>query len=120
MSKRSFGSIRQRASGRWQARYIGPDGRQYTARTEDGRALTFERESYAEKWLTRVDADIQTGRWVSPDAAKPKAAPAVTLREYTATWLAGRELSGFHPAPVRGSHSISRCSPRSVTRPSPR
>jgi hypothetical protein len=38
--ERSFGSVRQRGSGRWQVRYLGPDGETYNARTEDGRSLT--------------------------------------------------------------------------------
>ena len=28
---RRFGNIRKRSSGRWQARYIGPDGLEHTA-----------------------------------------------------------------------------------------
>jgi hypothetical protein len=32
MSKRRFGHIRQLASGRWQASYVGPDGLRYRTR----------------------------------------------------------------------------------------
>src|SRR5258708_22969245 len=91
MAKRYFGNVRQRASGRFQARYTGPDGRAYSASTADGTALTFDSRQYADAWLSRVHGDIQAGRWVSPDA--PRAAAPVTLRAYAKTWLEGRDLS---------------------------
>ncbi|MGI9009461.1 MAG: tyrosine-type recombinase/integrase [Streptosporangiaceae bacterium] len=89
--KREFGTVRKLPSGRFQARYTGPDGNRYSARSEEGRPLTFGLASYARAWLVRVDADIQAERWKSPDAPKP-AAP-VTLLAYSAAWLADRDLS---------------------------
>ena len=91
MSKRYFGNVRQLPSGRYQARYTGPDGITRTGRTPDGRALTFDSRQYADAYLSGVRTDIQRGKWVSPDA--PKAARPVTLRAYSETWLAGRDLS---------------------------
>jgi len=85
MTKRYFGNVRKRASGRWQARYTGPDGVTYSA------PVTFDSKQYADAWLRRVSGDIQAGRWVSPDA--PRAAAPVTLRAYSDAWLAGRDLS---------------------------
>jgi integrase len=93
MAKRYFGNVRQRASGRYQARYTGPDGRAYSARTPDGTALTFDSRQYANAWLARVHGDIQAGRWVPPGAAASPPAPPVTLGRYAADWLAGRDLS---------------------------
>lgn len=90
--KRYFGSVRKLPSGRFQARYTGPDGRTYTARTGDGRALTFDSKQYADKYLARVHGDIQAGRWTSPDATSViTKVPA--LRAYSETWLTGRDLS---------------------------
>src|SRR6266705_424899 len=83
--KRYFGTVRRRESGRWQARYTGPDGATYPA------PVTFASRPYADAWLRRVSGDIQSGRWASPDAPA-KAAP-VTLGAYAATWLEGRDLS---------------------------
>jgi hypothetical protein len=40
--KRQFGNIRRLPSGRYQARYTGPDGRSYGARRANGQALTFQ------------------------------------------------------------------------------
>lgn len=89
--RRYFGNVRTLPSGRVQARYTGPDGRTYTGRTPEGRPLTFDSEQYANAYLSRVHADIQAGRWVSPDAPRP-GAPKV-LRDYARAWLAGRDLA---------------------------
>jgi integrase len=98
MSGRRFGSVRQlprkgdrkgRPTGRWQARYRAPDGRSYTARTEDDRPLTFATAGAAGRWLDRVSAEIQAGTWRAPGSV---AAP-VTFGAYATAWLADRELS---------------------------
>jgi integrase len=78
-------------SGRVQARYTGPDGRTYTGRTPEGHPLTFDSLAYAQAYLSRVHAEIQAGRWVSPDA--PRAAGPPLLRAYATAWLAGRDLA---------------------------
>ena len=51
--RREFGTTRQLPSGRWQARYIGPDGQRHTA------PETFETKSDAQDWLNLVRADIE-------------------------------------------------------------
>lgn len=89
MGKRTFGNVRRLPSGRHQARYTGPDGVTYTARTAGGRPLTFDSRQYADAYLARVSADIQAETWVSPDA--PKAAAPVTLAAYAPAWLASRK-----------------------------
>jgi integrase len=91
VGKRYFGNVRRLPSGRYQARYTGPDGATYTARTQTGGPLTFDSRQYADAYLSRVHGDIQAGKWVSPDA--PKAARPVTLAAYAETWLEGRDLS---------------------------
>jgi hypothetical protein len=54
-SKReSWGSLRKLPSGRWQARYPGPDGGTYTARTEGDKAPTFLTKTDARTWLAAV------------------------------------------------------------------
>jgi hypothetical protein len=40
--KRQFGNVRKLPSGRFQARYTGPDGHMHAARRDNGQALTFE------------------------------------------------------------------------------
>jgi integrase len=107
--RRDFGSVRRLPSGRWQARYRGPDGKSYTARTADGRAMTFSTKAAASAYLTRVSADVQRGQWVSPDAPRPDAPP--TLAAYAATFMATRELSVTtrqHYAQVLRDHILPR------------
>lgn len=74
-SRRTFGAIRRLPSGRYQARYQGPDGRDHTAPT------TFVRKDEADAWLATIRADMVRGSWRDPDAG------AVTVATYFAEWL---------------------------------
>lgn len=78
--KRRFGNVRKLPSGKYQARYTGPDGLSRTAPT------SFGTERAAERWLVQTEADILRGDWLDPDAGK------VALREYIADWLRDRDL----------------------------
>lgn len=64
MSKRHFGSIRKRASGRYQVRFTGSDGKTYSA------PGTFERKTDAQKWLSAKETEITRGDWINPDAGQ--------------------------------------------------
>ena len=79
--RRRFGNVRQRASGRWQARYLGPDGIMRNA------PMTFATEKQAEKWLTIVESEIIKGQWTAPEAGE------VQLLEYGPKWIAERKLA---------------------------
>ncbi|WP_067451391.1 tyrosine-type recombinase/integrase [Actinomadura macra] len=79
--KRRFGRVRQLPSGRWQARYPGPDGRDHNA------PHTFPRKKDAEQWLTLKEADLKRGDWFDP------AAGAIPFAVYAADWVEERELS---------------------------
>lgn len=57
MARRQFGKVRQLPSGRWQASYIGPDGRRQSAPS------TFVRRGDASRWLARVESDLSKGTW---------------------------------------------------------
>jgi hypothetical protein len=52
---RRFGNVRRLPSGRYQARYLGPDGR-IRSHPE-----TFERKSDAERMLALVEAQMTQG-----------------------------------------------------------
>lgn len=56
-----FGTVRKLASGRYQVRYYGPDGRRHSA------PRTFERKSDATKYLALVGARITREEWADPD-----------------------------------------------------
>jgi integrase len=76
--RRRFGRVRRLPSGRWQARYPGPDGVDRPA------PETFATKTDANVWLTMKEAEIRTGDWLDP------AAGAVLFGEYAASWVAER------------------------------
>lgn len=73
--KRRFGSVRKLPSGRWQARYLGPDGVMHPADE------TFATKGEAEQWLVKKEAEILADEWINPDDGK------VLLRAFAAEWL---------------------------------
>jgi integrase len=116
MRKRRFGRVRQLASGRWQARYPGPDGIDRAA------PETFSGKTDAEVWLTLKEAEIRNGDWIDPDAGK------VSLSEYGRAWIEERpelrpktvELYRYllrrHLVPVLGPMPIADIQPSHVRR----
>lgn len=76
--ERRFGSIRQRASGRYQVRFRGPDGLMRSA------PKTFVRRRDAEVWLQQVEVDMFRGEWSDPNAG------SLLFEEYAAKWVAER------------------------------
>lgn len=112
---RRFGNTRQRDSGRWQARYLGPDGRMRTA------PKTFASKRDAEKWLTVTESEMLRGDWVDPLLGK------VTIREYGDRWIAERKLGRrttelyeglirLHIAPFLGDEELGSVSTETVRR----
>ncbi|BCY06168.1 site-specific integrase [Actinoplanes sp. L3-i22] len=77
---RRFGNVRKLPSGRFQARYLGPDGIERKAPN------TFDTERLAGKWLTLVESEIIRGEWQAPEAGD------VHLVEYGRDWIAHRKL----------------------------
>ena len=75
MGKRRFGRVRQLPSGRWQARYQGPDGVDRPA------PETFGNKTAAERWLSLKEAEIVRGEWINPDDGK------VSLADYAEMWI---------------------------------
>lgn len=86
--KRSFGSIRKLKSGRFQARYTGPDGAEHKA------ATTFSAQIDAEGWLVQERRFIEREEWTPPaERAVVKEMAGVTLREYADAWLEHKDLT---------------------------
>ena len=85
--RRSFGTIRRLPSGRYQARYPGPDGRLRTAPD------TFESRPDAARFLSAIETDMQRGLWSDPKTGD------TTLRVYAEAWLAERRVRGRALAP---------------------
>jgi integrase len=105
--RRRFGRIRRLPSGRWQARYKGPDG---VDRPAPG---TFTNKREAQSWLVRKEAEILAGDWLDPDAGR------VVFREFAAAWVKERpnlrpktqNLYGYllrqHILPTFGHRSVA-------------
>ena len=55
-SRRSWGSVRRFASGRYQARYFDPDTRRLTPAPD-----TFATKGAADRWLNRKRAELDAG-----------------------------------------------------------
>lgn len=70
--------MRKLPSGRWQARYSGPDGKDRPAPD------TFETKADAERWLSAVETDLARGQWIDPSANE------TTLRQWSVLWRANR------------------------------
>jgi len=83
---RGFGNVRQRESGKWQARYPGPDGLMRNAPN------TFSTRRAAEQWLTLTETQILKGEWIDPERAKVK------LGHYADQWITQRP--GLRPRTV--------------------
>src|SRR5919107_3599930 len=74
--RRSFGSMRQLPSGRWQARYRDAAAKSHTA------PETFSTRPQAARFLAQVETDLARGEWTDPRAGR------VSFAEWTARWQA--------------------------------
>ncbi|MDT9682561.1 tyrosine-type recombinase/integrase [Streptomyces sp. TRM76323] len=79
--RRTFGSVRKLPSGRYQARYPGPDGILRPAPD------TFATARDADDWLAEKQTEIRRGDWQDPDAG------AVNFTEYALQWVDERGLA---------------------------
>ncbi|GAA4857216.1 site-specific integrase [Kitasatospora terrestris] len=78
--RRQFGRIRKLPSGRFQARYLDPDGLLRPA------PETFETKADADDWLAEMQTAIRKKDWRDPDAG------AVNFTEYAEAWITERGL----------------------------
>src|SRR3954449_9677123 len=87
MPRRQFGNVRQLPSGRWQARFTGPDGRLH------GAPNTFRTKADANRWLAKTETELSSGQWIDPRTS------AASLGAYAAAWLDERTVKGRPLAP---------------------
>lgn len=118
-TRRGWGTVRRRASGRWQAFYTGPDLAKHYAPT------TYDTREDAEAWLTDERRRLSAGAWTPPsDRAKAAQAPD-TFARYSAAWLADRDLKprtrehyrqllDHHLLPMFGSLTLAQITPAAV------
>lgn len=112
--KRRFGRVRQLPSGRYQARYRGPDGIDRPA------PQTFVRKTDAAQWLVQMENELLQGDWRDPDAGR------VLLSVYATAWVAERPglrpktrqlyegLVRLHILPTLGTRTLAEITPPRV------
>ena len=100
--RRRFGWVRKLPSGRFQASYLGPNGKRHNAPD------TFGTKGEAEQWLVHVESLILRNEWTDPTRAK------ITVDVYATAWVEDRPklrprtrdlyrwLLGKHIAPYLG------------------
>lgn len=79
--RRTFGRVRKLPSGRYQARYPGPDGVLRPA------PMTFPTEDAADGWLDQTEAKMRLGEWFNPDGGQE------LFGNYADEWLTDRPLA---------------------------
>jgi len=75
--REAFGALRQRASGRYQASYVDPQGNRQFA------PHTFDNMTDARAWLRRQRIALDDGTWTDPQTPRT----GHTFREYATEWL---------------------------------
>jgi integrase len=116
MAKRYFGSIRKLPSGRFQARYTGPDGLTYNA------PVTFETRGDAEAWTAMRQSEVLREEWLPAKAPKRQ---STILRHYATDWIGAREIKpktqshyqqllDDHVLPMLGDSPIASITPQLV------
>src|SRR5664279_2311905 len=78
--KRTFGEVSKLPSGRYRARYTGPDQLRHSA------PQTFDTKLDADGWLALRRADVMREEWTPP------VTPGLRFGAYSRLWLAEREL----------------------------
>jgi integrase len=111
--KRRFGSVRQLPSGKWQARYTGPDGQPRKAPT------SFDTKRAAEQWLVETEAEMLRGEWLDPGAG------TIHLGDYADQWVRERDLKArtreeyerhlrLHVRPYLGQVPLNQITPQRI------
>lgn len=94
-TRRGFGRIEKRSSGRYRAAYTGPDGQLYRA------PMTFDARDDAIAWLSARRAEIEMEVWAPDVAARGAVSRSVpTFRAYADLWLETRKTRGRELRPT--------------------
>jgi hypothetical protein len=116
MSRRRFGRVRRLPSGRYQARYHGPDGIDRPA------PHTFATRREADVWLVKIEAEIHGRHWLDPGEG------LVPFGEYARAWIEERPnlrpntvevyryVLGRHLTPTFGPQAVADITDSAVRR----
>lgn len=119
--KRGFGTVEQMRSGRYQARYVGPDGNRHTA------PVTFDAKDDAIAWLRAERSGVEDpATWEPPKVRLAKSRVRLTFGAYATRWVERRTLKprtrehymsllGNHLIPAFGDLTLSHITPDEVT-----
>jgi integrase len=111
--RRAFGAIKRRASGRYSASYVGPDG----IRRFGGKE--FATKADAQAWLAQRQSEIYTRTWTDPTLGR------ISLTDYGTRWIKEHQLSlrtrdlyeslfRLHIEPFLGTRAIEEIKPETV------
>jgi len=92
----TFGTVEKLPSGRYRARYWGPDRRHHSAPT------LFLTKKDARAWLALKHAEIIEHEWLPPQARRGRS--KLTLAAYADTWLKTRLVKGEPLRPRTKAH----------------
>ena len=110
--RRQFGSIRKLPSGRWQARYAGPDGQPVRAPS------TFATKGDAGRWLDGIRTDMDRGRWIDPTAGRVPldtyAGPGSAIDRCDPDRELYEGLLRLHILPTLGAIELARLTPPKI------
>lgn len=95
---RAWGKIARMRSGRWQASYLGPDGRRHNG------PATYRTKREAGAWLDAEHAAIGAGTWKPPER-RTAGQEALTVAEAAELWLADLERAGRKPKTLANHRS---------------
>lgn len=73
--RRRFGRVRKLPSGKYQASFVGPNGKRQNAPD------TFLTKTDASRWLAKVEADLSRGTWLDDELGRQP------FGDYARTWL---------------------------------
>jgi integrase len=111
-SRRHFGTVRRRSSGRWQALYF------HAGRTHS--VGTFKSKADALVHLAKIEADLHRGAWVDPQEGR------TSLEDYAERWLEQRSELAFrtrelyrylldrHILPALGQTALASLAPSTI------
>ena len=92
-TRRGFGKLRRLPSKRWQASYVGPDEARHSAPN------TFSSKMDGEAWLAAERQLLAAHEWLPPGQRGRR---GLMFEDYSARWLAARELKPSTRALYRG------------------
>ena len=92
-TRRAFGALRRLPSKRYQASYLGPDGRRHLADS------TFLVKADADRWLREEEILIDRAEWTPPATRRPveQAPDRVTLKAYAEANITRRARRSRRP-----------------------